>query len=208
MDVNKIIATAESMPAAPPISELTMPADLVGYEDENDPTVKGGWQITSLASADWCLSRLAECDAEAEEIERQAQAAIDRIRHRADSLKARSARGVAYFTYKLAEWAERHRGEILKGKAKSRPFVHGLIGWRKVGGRLVVKDKEALAAWLATQPPESCLYRLKYEPEMDAIQTAFKADGVIPPGMEHESEDDRFYVKSEAPEKALAKKEE
>jgi phage host-nuclease inhibitor protein Gam len=184
-----------------------MMAGLAGYEDDNDPTVKGAWQITTTTSADWAIQRKAECDAEAEEIDRQAEAAIARIRARADALKAKAARGAAYFTYKLAEWAERNRETLLHGKKKSRDFIAGTIGWRKAGGRLKVNDKDALLAWLVTQPIESGLYRMAVEPEMRALQESAKRDGPIPPGCIWEPESETFYVKTEAPATTLAKKE-
>lgn len=36
MDVNAIIATAESMEPAPSVAELTIPPELASYEDEAD----------------------------------------------------------------------------------------------------------------------------------------------------------------------------
>jgi phage host-nuclease inhibitor protein Gam len=185
------------------IAAAAQPPEL--YEDESDPTVTTSWEITTTTSADWALQRKAECDAEAEDIDRQAEAAIQRIRERATALKTKAWRGSRYFEFKLEQWAERNRDAIVKGKAKSRAFVHGLIGWRKVGGKLAVKDAAALAAWLATQPAESGLYRVKLEPEMRALQARFKETGEVFPGCEYEPEDDRFYVKAEAPETALAK---
>lgn len=207
MNVENIIADAGSMPPAPPLRAGSVPPDLDTYEDAEDPRVKGStWRIETIQSADWALARMAELQAEAESIDALAKAAKERIEKRAELLKARVARGLDYFRYKLLEYAVTHRTAILGGsKKKSRAFIHGTIGWRKVGGRLYVTDPDALRAWLSTQTVESGLYRMKIEPEMAEIQRRFKEDGVIPPGMNMESEGEDPYVKVEPPETALAK---
>jgi phage host-nuclease inhibitor protein Gam len=182
-----------------------VPDAFAGYEDEQDPSVGGGWLIADLGSADWALSRVIECQAEAEEIDRQAEAAIARIRKRAEALKEKAARGEAFFRARLIMFAETHREELLTGKKKSREFVHGRIGWRKKAERLVVKDLKALLAWLATQPVEAGLYRVRLEPELRALQERFKACGEIPAGCDVEPETETVEIKTEAPETALAR---
>jgi phage host-nuclease inhibitor protein Gam len=190
MNVLELVAAAE---AADP------------YVDEQDPAVGGAWSISDLGSADWALARLSECEAEAAEIDRQADAAIERIRKRADALKEKAARGEAFFRAKLLLFAETHRDVLLTGKKKSRELVHGRIGWRKKGERLVVQDREALLSWLAAQPVESGLYRVKIEPEMRALSERLKGCGEVPPGCEVEPETETVEIKTEAPEAALVK---
>lgn len=183
-----------------------VPDAFAGYEDEQDPSVGGAWIIRDLGSADWALSRVADCQAEAAEIGRQADAAIERIRKRAEQLKEKAARGEAFFRARLLMFAETHRDELLTGKKKSREFVHGRIGWRKKAERLVVSDRDALLAWLAAQPVESGLYRVKLEPEMRALQEAFKSQGILPPGCDHEPETETIDIRTEAPGSALVKR--
>jgi phage host-nuclease inhibitor protein Gam len=197
MDVNALVETAEAMSA--------VPGGIEGYEDEQEPSVRGPWRIDSLSDADWALSRLAECEAEADEIERQAEATIQRVRARAAELKAKAERGAGFFRFKLLEYAEAHRADILHGKKKSRDFLHGRIGWRKAGGGLAVTDKEALGAWLRAQPIESGLYRVKVEPEMAAIQAVFRETGEVFPGCEPKPETETIHIEAGAPETALAK---
>jgi phage host-nuclease inhibitor protein Gam len=199
MDVNVLVATAESLGPTP------LPEEIAGYEDSQDPAVKGSWEITTATSADWALARAAECQAEADAIDAQYAAAVARLAKRRDELKARAERGSRYFEFKLAVWAEKNRGSLLKGKSKSAHLLHGTIGWRKKGGRLVVTDKDALVAWLATQPIEAGLYRMKLEPEMSEIQSLCRNLGEVPPGTTFDVERDEFYVKPEAPEAALMK---
>jgi phage host-nuclease inhibitor protein Gam len=198
MDVNEIIAVAEKCEPPP------LPEGIASYEDPQDPAVKGAWEITTQTSADWALARVAECHAEAAAIEEQLAAAVARLHKRASELMERADRGARYFEFKLAVWAEKNRTSLLKGKSKSVHLLHGQIGWRKKGGRLVVADKARLAEWLATQPIEAGLYRTRIDPEMSEIQAQFKRSGEIPPGCEYEIERDELYVKpDEAPTTAL-----
>ncbi len=197
MDVLKLVETAEKLQAP-------LPPEIAEYRDESDPEVAGGWTITGLGHADWALQRLGECEAEGRAAEAQYQRSVERLARRRDLLQARAARGVAFFTYKLLEYANRARKEILgSGKKKSRDFLHGTIAWRKHGGRLKVKDKDALQAWIETLSEGDPRVRVKKEPAMKEIQERYAADEakaadaakrggpddldvvvVIPPGME------------------------
>ena len=194
MNVEELIKTAEKLSPTPE------PPEVLAYERD-----EGAWEITNQTSADWGMQRLAECEAEIAAVETQYQAALARLKARYDELVARSQRGIGYFRFKLEQWAEHNRSALLKGKAKSVQMLHGVIGWRKSGGRLKVEDKDALAAWLSGQPIESGLYRVKIEPEMRALQDYCRQANVVPPGCVLEPERDDFYVKAEAPEEALTK---
>jgi phage host-nuclease inhibitor protein Gam len=179
--------------------------DTFTIDDIGAETVDPAWRIENLQSADWALSRLAECDAEAAAIDDQAEAAIARIRARADALKMKAAKGSSFFRFKLAEFAERERGNLLTGKRKSREFVHGKIGWRSKPERLEVTDKDALTAWLAVQTPERGLYRVEFKPEMRALQELLRTTGEVPPGCEVKPAEESLTVEALAPERALEK---
>jgi len=194
MNVEDLIKTAERLGPTPE------PPEVLAYEKD-----EGAWQITNQTSADWGMQRLAECEAEIAAVEAQYQSALARLRARYDELVARSQRGIGYFKFKLEKWATHERAALLKGKAKSVQMLHGVIGWRKSGGRLHVEDKDALAAWLSGQPIELGLFRMKIEPEMRALQEHCRQTGEVPPGCTFEPEYDQFYVKAEAPEEALMK---
>jgi len=182
-----------------------LPAEIVTYEDDTEPTVKGMWCVQNLGDADWAMLRLAECEEEIAEIERQAEAARALIAHRAEVLKERAGRGAAFFRYKLSEWADAHQGEILHGKRRSRDLLHGRIAWRSKGERLVVTDKAALAEWLATQPVEAGLYRMKIEPEMKRLQEDYQRLGFVPPGTDVEPASESLHIEP-APMPALPRK--
>jgi phage host-nuclease inhibitor protein Gam len=199
--VNDIIAVAESMPPSKPLG--TTP-EIEAYEDEQDASVRGlAWRVTDLSSADWALRRLAECEAEAAEIDRQAEAAIAQIEARRAALKARAENGAGYFRFQLIRFAGEKRGELLKGSKKSRDLIHGRIQFRASPERLKVTDPVALEGWLLTQPPEAGLYRMKIAPEMRALNERFKAEGEIPPGCDVEPSRESITIEAQAPEAGL-----
>ena len=183
--------------------ELAQPLETDEYQDDQDPEVRESWSVTDLGSADWALSRVAECEAESEEIEAQRVAAVAAIEARAETLKNRSARGAAFFRMKLAIWAEKNPDMIRQGKKKSRAFLHGSIGTRKKGGKLVVVDRDALVAWIREQPPEKGLFRIKVEPEMAEIQKLYALGGEVPPGTDVDPEREELEIKPQLLTKAI-----
>lgn len=203
MDVNALIRTAESNPPAPSTTELATPVEFAGYEDAEDSLVTPAWRIEDAGTADWALRRLGECEAEAAAIDAQYAAAVAHLAARRDELKAKAARGAGFFKFKLAEYAERCRASLLKGKKKSAEFLHGKIAFRSKAERLEVVDREALIEWLSSQPVESGLYRVKVEPEMRALQDLFRASGEIPPGTEAQPAEETVTIDAIAPERAL-----
>jgi phage host-nuclease inhibitor protein Gam len=199
MDVTALIETAERLGPTP------LPEGIAEYEDAANPEVRGAWAIETVQSADWALLRKGECEAEIADIDAMEKAAISEIRQRAARLRERAERGVRFFEFKLVEWMEKNRATIVHGKKKSRPLLHGTVGWRAKPERLEVVHPDMLMAWLAAQPVESGLYRVTLEPEMRAIQERFKTSGEIPPGCEIRPERDEPYTKCEAPTTALAR---
>ena len=185
----------------------TIHPEIENYEDEERPDVRGLWTPATIADVDWALSRLARCEEEVAQVDAQEAAAIAAIQTRAEQLRKQARVGVAYFELRLVGWAEQHKDEIVRGRAKSRGFIYGRVGFRAAGGRLKVVDKDALELWLLAQPPEKGLYRMKVEPEMRALQALCKAAGEIPPGCDYEPEREDLHIKAELPGTALAKKE-
>lgn len=177
----------------------------VEYVDEENPEVRGHWKIQDSGSVDWALRRKAECEQEIAEVRAQGDAAIAAIQDRVSMLTQKAERGIQFFEMKLLEWAEAHRNKLGQGKKKSRDFVHGRIGTRSRGGRLVVTDKTALETWLRSQPPERGLYRLKVEANMLAVQDLFATHGEIPPGCNVDPERDEIYIQAKAVTKAITK---
>ncbi len=152
-------------------------------EDPITGGLRPGWQIETLEQLDWALSRIADLEEERAENQRILQAAIDRLTVKQERLDAKIERGLLFFNFEVEHYVTMNRDTILKGgKAKSRGFLHGRIAWRKVGGGLVINNKEALLAWAKEQAIELEFVRIKQEPDVAAIKQWFKKTGEIPPG--------------------------
>lgn len=164
------------------------------------------FRITDRQTADWAMRRKAECEVELDEIRGQFEAAVATLVARRDKIIARAERGAVYFTGLLTEYAQAHRADLVRGTRKSADLMHGRIAYRSTPERLKVADKDALAAWLATQPVERGLYRVKLEPEMRELGDLFKTTGEIPPGCEVEVSRESITITATAPEAALMKK--
>lgn len=174
------------------VQQLTGPQTY--RDDEDDSVVEGAWTIQTIQELEWALSRAAALRREKRDISDASSEAKRRIDARRDSLLSRIERGIAFFEGQIARYADSKRNEILGGSnRKSRTLLNGVVGWRKRPGRLVVTDPEALNAWLTAQP-DVTLYRVKVEPEMRVLQERYTETGEIPPGMEYQTEPEKFYV--------------
>ena len=175
------------------------------YVDEPSLTERPGYEINTISSADWALERMAECQAEIEDVDRMEREAIERVKARAAKLRARAASDKATWEARIVDWMQRSRSTLLHGTAKSRALVHGRVGWRAQPEKLVVEDAEMLALWLREQPVGSPLVRVRVEPVLAELQKHLKATGEIPPGCRVEPERDMPYVKVDADVAALTR---
>jgi phage host-nuclease inhibitor protein Gam len=155
---------------------------------------RGAWTPQSIRDVEWALECIAESEAEVAEVDGQLADLIARAQARRDLIASRAQNRIDYMKGRVAEFAVAHRADLLVGKAKSRNFLSGKVGFRKRGGKLKVEDKKALEAWLAGQDPK--FFRVSLAPEMAALQEQFQKDGVIPVGCTFESERDEVYVEA------------
>ena len=169
--------------------------DESAYVDSDDPTVaSGSWSIQNLQSCEWALGRAAALETEKAQIEEAAASAHKRIDSRKETLLGKLGRGINFFEAQIAKYATNNRDLLLGGgKRKSKVFLHGIVGWRKKGGKLTVLNHEELGKWLREHGDVN-LFRVKIEPEMKALQDAFQATGVIPPGCEYIPESETLYI--------------
>ena len=194
-DVRTLIALAERLEPAP--TGPTLVPEYAQYQDEERPDVRLGWRIGGENEADWAFERIQYLESHIGAIEEQERAAIARIQQRAAQLKEASQRGVLFFSSALMEYGEREKRALLGGgKKKSRAFLHGVIGWRKRGGKLAWIDEKVTLEWAKSRPVEQGLFRVEYRLEKKAIQDATRAENIIPPGTELEPETDEVYVKA------------
>lgn len=180
--------------------------EIVEYQDETDPTVRGPWEIENLGSLQWALERMGDLMAEVEENEALKLQAVARLESRVGQLNARARAGLVFFQARILSYMARARPELLKGgKKKSRALPSGTIGWRTKGGRLTVRDEVTALAWAKDQPVEADFVRVKFELNRKALQDLFKATGEIPPGCDVEPEEDVPYVDPVVPTLSLTK---
>lgn len=157
------------------------------------------WRITDLESFAWAMEPLAKAEVERANVERLYEAALKRLDAWRDQRLDAIAQGTAYLTAEVTRYATENRKALVKGKSKTIDLPTGEISWRKVGGKLVVTDKEALAAWCVEQGPEAGLYRVKTEPDLRALAAHLKRTGEIPPGADYAPETETIAIKPSMP---------
>lgn len=155
---------------------------VIEFDDAERP-VDESWQVTDLGSLDWTLSRIADLEREVEENDKLAALAIDRIKVRTEALNERAQKGVDWFRTKATAYVEEHKSELLGGgKKKSRTLLHGIIGWRKTGGKLEVKEPEVALEWARSQPVETGVLRIVEQLDKKAVNAIHEKTGEVPPG--------------------------
>lgn len=176
---------------------MAIPELTIVPQYDTEPLPDESWGITDLESMDWALARICDMEREMEENEMLAKASIGRIELKTEILNERAQKAVDFFRSRVASYAQEHRAELVGGgKKKSRTLLHGFVGWRKGGGNLEVKDKEALLEWARAQPIETNFLRVKEEPAIDEIKRAFGQTGEIPPGCDVTPQVEELTIKA------------
>ena len=176
-----------------------MSIDIVAAAEAAQDPVEGealahpGWQARSIADAEWAGEELGASLEEIRQVDAQLADLIVRATARADLIKSKAQKRVAFFTAALTAFAEQNRDTLLIGKKKSRELVSVTFAWRKKGGKIIVTDKPALVEWLQ-EHGDPALMRVKVEPALDAIDAMIKATGVLPPGLDLEPETESLKV--------------
>lgn len=188
----------------------------VDWEEEESDLMIGTvhtWRIETLSSADRSLARIGVLEERRAQNKQIAEAARARIDAWEKKQNQGLDYGIALHVAKLAEFAEMHRGELLKGAkkgAKSRSLPFGRIGWRAKQERWEVTNKEELAAWALAKDPglELGLVSVAPVPVMKAIRKFADETHAIPPGVVvAEPARDEFYATPITEDTALAVKE-
>jgi hypothetical protein len=198
------------VPTAEGLKELPAPGivpDATGSEAVSPPAPEfdadlapeghvGPWMPKTIRDVEWTLARISEAEEDMAEVGAQLDAAITTLKQRGALLTEKAERRAAWFRSLAETWAREHRSEVVRGKAKSREMLSGSIGFRAKAEKLVVVDKEKLAAWLEAQPIESGLYRVKFEPVMAELQALLKSTGEMPPGTDLEPATETIQIKT------------
>lgn len=165
---------------------MTDPIEVAEFADITAPA--------DLPGAERLLSLLADDEAEADAIDASAQAAIDAIAKRRDSIKAKAEKRAAWVRVLLEEYAKTHRSEIVRGGKKSRELLAGTIGFRSSGEKVVVTDLAAVLAWAQDKHMEL----LDLAPKLDkkALDRLVLSTGEIPPGVDVTPASETIHIKT------------
>ena len=180
-----------------------MSIDLVDQAEALQEPVEGevlappGWAVRSVADVNFAFSCKLESEAEIASIDAQLADLVAQATARADSIKAKHQSRAAFFTARLVDYVEAHKGELLIGKKRSHEFLAGTVSWRKKAAKVVVTDKAALVEWLS-QNGDPALMRVTVAPDLKAIDASIQATGVLPPGLDLEPESETLTVNATA----------
>lgn len=166
------------------------------YDPENPSTwdpASAPWTVTDDSEAEWALAKLQRAKSEVRNIERRAQAEVDRI----SAWHERTARGplrdVEFFTGHLRRYYEKVVvAGGLYGKSKSYNLTNGTLSTRAGSEKVEVVD-EAACLDFAEGNGRVELLNIKTTPNKPAIKKALKAGEQIP-GVELVRSDDSFSV--------------
>ena len=133
-----------------------------------------------MARLDGFIRLMARYEAEMDLLKAQHEKRLAAVESKIRTLKWRHETWASEYTARLLEGG--------KGKSIKRPW--GTVGFRASSARVTVEDVQAFLL----QAPES-MVRLKREPDMKAIQEAFKTTGEVPAGCDVQPGGDVFYVR-------------
>jgi phage host-nuclease inhibitor protein Gam len=196
---------ADPTPPLPGIGPVSTPEQAVclpdsgaspGDDDLAPEGHHGPWIPQTVRDVEWALARIAEAEAEAFQIRQSAQAALDAIARRRDDLIAKSQRRAGYLTSLVATWAREHRGEVVRGKIKTRDFLSGSVGFRAAREKITITDEATFLTW--AQPDHLDLVRAKIAPDKKALDAFVTRTGEIPPGVDVEPASETIVIKAEA----------
>jgi phage host-nuclease inhibitor protein Gam len=174
------------------MNELTF-GDLVDDLDGVTQEVSTDFAVTDLASADWCLRKVAAS-------ERRMQvrhALVEQRKTEMDAWEARANKADLNTADRMAEylrpWAEH---EVAEGGRKSVSLPTGTVGFRWSPDSIEVLDTQRVIAQLETLC-RTDLVRVITREEVDkrGLMAHVKAGGALPEGCELREGERKFYMK-------------
>ena len=162
------------------------------------------FEVTDTASAEWCMEKLAEKQAEREQIEEQYQKMISRYeKWRNDSVEKLDA-DEGYFKELLRPWAQE---QLVNSKKKSVNLPSGRIGFRAGSEAFVIKgvqvEKTNADLLKFVKQAGTDFIEVKESVKWGDYKKTLKtlddgrvvtADGEIIPDMKVEQGEPKFYV--------------
>ena len=165
---------------------------------------KERFEVTDLASAEWCMEKLAEKAAERQKVEEQFNKMLERYeKWRDDSIKKLNA-DESYLQQLMAPWVEEQIGGK---KVNSIKLPSGRVGFHAgprqytIGGEKASATNKSLLSFVKQSQPE--LVEVKETVKWEALKNSLKpmedgrvctSDGEIIPDMTVERGEKKFYV--------------
>jgi len=173
--------------------ELTF-GDLVDDLDGVTQEVSTDFAVTDLASADWCLRKVAT----AERRMQARHALVAQRKAEMDAWEAQANKADLHTTDRMAEylcpWAEH---EIAEGGRKSVSLPAGTVGFRRGPDSIEVLDAKTVITAIRELKlaDESRLIRIKEEVDKRGLMEYVKMGGALPEGCELREGERKFYMK-------------
>lgn len=165
---------------------------------------KERFEVTDASSAEWCMERLAEKEAERRKVEEQYDKMVSRYdKWREDSLEKLES-DESYLHQLLAPWVDE---QLEGGKVSSIKLPSGRVGFHagprqfSIGGEKASATNQALLEFVKASQPEMVEvkesvkwadFKRTLTPTEDG--QAVTKDGEIVPGMKVERGERKFYV--------------
>ena len=193
-------ATAEPETPAVTLDELEgMDMNMFDVE-ETESAPRPVWRITDDGCADWACQKIAEEKAELDRITALGESQIEKIQQRLDAAQRRYENGTRFLTGKLAEYFETVPHKTTKTKHSYRLLSGTLV--KKIGGRTMKQDDDALLAYLKASGNEDMIQNtekpkwgeFKKQLEIVGGQIVDKTTGELVEGVQIIEKPDTFTV--------------
>lgn len=200
------IKEATAAPATEPEAPAVTLDELEGMDmnmfdvEETESAPRPVWRITDDGCADWACQKIAEEKAELDRITSLADSQIEKIQQRVEAAQRRYENGTRFLTGKLAEYFETVPHKTTKTKHSYRLLSGTLV--KKIGGRTMKQDDDALLAYLKASDNEDMIQttekpkwgEFKKRLEIVGGQTVDKTTGELVEGVQIIEKPDTFTV--------------
>lgn len=155
------IKEATAAPTAEPEAPAVTLDELEGMDmnmfdvEETESAPHPVWRITDDGCADWACQKIAEEKAELDRITSLADSQIEKIQQRVEAAQRRYENGTRFLTGKPAEYFETVPHKTTKTKHSYRLLSGTLV--KKIGGRTMKQDDDALLAYLKASDNEDMI---------------------------------------------------
>lgn len=195
------IKEATAAPTAEPETPAVTLDELEGMDmnmfdvEETESAPRPVWRITDDGCADWACQKIAEEKAELDRITSLADSQIEKIQQRVEAARRRYENGTRFLTGKLAEYFETVPHKTTKTKHSYRLLSGTLV--KKIGGRTMKQDDDALLAYLKASDNEDMIQtteKPKWGEFKKRLEIVDKTTGELVEGVQIIENPDTFTV--------------